>query len=233
MGAAAGPHHALADLAEEVAARSDPPEIATRLCDLVIRSGTAEGVSVIAGPRHGGVLAASDAVAGALARWQAEHEEGPAIDACRQGQPVLLPRLDHEHHRRWPTYTPRAVEAGVRSLWSVPMLAAGRCAGALEGHRARPGAIGAGTVADATGLATLGGLLLLDREAGERAAREADRLGEALRHRVLVEQARGRLAERHGTSVEAALTVLSEHARAHGLRLHEVARDVAEGRLRL
>lgn len=47
--------------------------------------------------------------------------------------------------------------------------------------------------------------------------------------RVIIEQAKGVLAERGGIEMDAAFALLRGHARAHNLRLADVARGVIEG----
>lgn len=51
--------------------------------------------------------------------------------------------------------------------------------------------------------------------------------------RVVIEQARGMLAERHGMSPEVALELLRHHARASDRALREVAEEVVTGELDL
>ena len=68
-----------------------------------------------------------------------------------------------------------------------------------------------------------------------RAAREAqvvnEQLNVALNSRILIEQAKGMVAERQALDMEQAFSALRIHARNHNLRLADVARDVIEGRL--
>jgi hypothetical protein len=53
---------------------------------------------------------------------------GPCLDAIRLTRTVVVKSLDPEV--RWPTYTPRALDAGVRSSVSVPLpVEAGTSAG--------------------------------------------------------------------------------------------------------
>jgi AmiR/NasT family two-component response regulator len=61
----------------------------------------------------------------------------------------------------------------------------------------------------------------------------ADQLQGALDSRVLIEQAKGLLAERLGLSLEEAFTVLRRHARNNGRRLADVAASVLDGSLSL
>ncbi len=68
-----------------------------------------------------------------------------------------------------------------------------------------------------------------------RAAREAqvvnEQLERALTSRVLIEQAKGMLAERANIDMGQAFTQMRNHARNHNLRLAEVAEAVVDGTL--
>ena len=64
------------------------------------------------------------------------------------------------------------------------------------------------------------------RRAEERLAELNDQLETALTSRVVIEQAKGMLAERRGTSVEEAFQVLRRHARDHNASLQDVAAAV-------
>jgi AmiR/NasT family two-component response regulator len=56
-----------------------------------------------------------------------------------------------------------------------------------------------------------------------------DQLHTALNSRVLIEQAKGVLAERHGVDPGQAFTLLRAYARNHGKRLTELAAAVIDG----
>ena len=66
-----------------------------------------------------------------------------------------------------------------------------------------------------------------------RAAREAqvvnEQLNRALNSRVVIEQAKGVLAEREDLDVQQAFEWLRRHARNHNLRLADLAGDVIAG----
>ena len=53
----------------------------------------------------------------------------------------------------------------------------------------------------------------------------------ALNSRIVIEQAKGMVAERLGVNMELAFSTLRNHARNHNLRLIDVARDVIRGTL--
>jgi len=71
----------------------------------------------------------------------------------------------------------------------------------------------------------------------ERAVREsrvlADQLQGALHTRVIVEQAKGMLAERAGLDVDEAFGLLRTYSRNHNLRLRGIAADLVGGTLPL
>jgi AmiR/NasT family two-component response regulator len=64
-----------------------------------------------------------------------------------------------------------------------------------------------------------------------RALLERNRqLEQALQSRILIEQAKGILAERFGTTPDAGFDVLRRGARNHRIRVHDLARRVIEER---
>ena len=64
-------------------------------------------------------------------------------------------------------------------------------------------------------------------------AGEVQQLQTALDSRIVIEQAKGILAERHGEDVDVAFERLRGHSRSHSRRLHDVAHDVVAGTLDL
>jgi len=69
----------------------------------------------------------------------------------------------------------------------------------------------------------------------ERAIRErsllAGQLQAALRSRIVIEQAKGMLAEHLSTTIDEAFQLLNKYARDHNRRLTEVARDVVDRKI--
>lgn len=60
----------------------------------------------------------------------------------------------------------------------------------------------------------------------EELERENAQLRQALESRIVIEQAKGVLAERYATAVDAAFELLRRGARASQLRLHDLAAEV-------
>lgn len=66
-----------------------------------------------------------------------------------------------------------------------------------------------------------------------RAESVAEQLQGALNSRVAIDQAKGRIAYKANIAPDDALTVLRRHARANGLRLTDLCRDVLDERIDL
>ncbi len=75
-------------------------------------------------------------------------------------------------------------------------------------------------------VATIG---LIQEQALHHQDSVVDQLQTALDSRVIIEQAKGVLAERHGIDPSTAFTLLRGHARKHGQRLADLAAAVING----
>ena len=101
--------------------------------------------------------------------------------------------------------------------------------GALNLFRAVPGALAPADIRVGQALADVATISLLH----ERSMRHSDTVNEqlqtALNSRVIIEQAKGKLAERLGLDMDQAFSVLRDHARTRNLRLSDVALAFIDG----
>jgi hypothetical protein len=192
---------------------------------------TAAGL-MLAGP--GGadlrVLAASSEAMRLLELFELQAEAGPCVDCYRTGEPVLnqdLATVDG----RWPRFAARAIDAGFRSVHALPMRLRGLTIGALNLFRAEEGGLEAADVLAAQAFADVATIAVLQHRAALEAKVLNDQLSDALNTRVVIEQAKGVLAERAGLDMENAFSRLRGHARSHNLRLVDVAQAVIDGKL--
>lgn len=172
------------------------------------------------------VLASSSEAMRLLEIFEAESDQGPCVDCYRSGGPVVGLDLSAADGP-WSDFAPRAVAAGFLSVQAVPMRLRGRTIGAMNMYRRQRGPMLDVDVVAAQALADVSTIAILQH----RAARDAQALNEQLQHalnaRVVIEQAKGVLAERTGLDMEQSFARLRRHARNHGLRLTDVAQAVA------
>lgn len=149
--------------------------------------------------------------------------EGPCTDAVRSGTEVLVPDLEQQFDR-YPRFAPRALDLGVRSVHALPMSARTEIVGSLDIIAREPLELSAAQVSTAQVLADVAIAYLANSRVRESTSRLAQQLQHALDNRVVIEQAKGKLAERHGEAPADAFERIRRHARSN----HVTARMVAE-----
>jgi transcriptional regulator with GAF, ATPase, and Fis domain len=173
------------------------------------------------------VVAASTEAARLLELFQLQSDQGPCLDCFRSGQPVTATDLGAD--QRWPRFAAAAGQAGFSAVQALPMRLRDQVIGALNLFRATPGTFDAGSVRVGQALADVATIGLLH----ERNMRHSDTLNEqlqtALNSRVIIEQAKGKLAERLGIDVNQAFTILRDQARNRNQRLSDLARAFIDG----
>jgi transcriptional regulator with GAF, ATPase, and Fis domain len=174
------------------------------------------------------VVAASSEAVRLLELFQLQSDQGPCLDCFRSGQPVTAADLRTQVDR-WPRFAAAASDAGFTAVQALPMRLREQVIGALNLFRAAPGCFDPAAVRIGQALADVATISLLH----ERSMRRSDTLNEqlqtALNSRVIIEQAKGKLAERLGTDMNQAFSLLRDFARARNLRLSDLARDFVDG----
>jgi transcriptional regulator with GAF, ATPase, and Fis domain len=175
------------------------------------------------------VVAASSEAARLLELFQLQNDQGPCLDCFRSGLPVMAADLVAAAPR-WPRFAPAAREAGFAAVQALPMRLRDQVIGALNLFRARPGAFEPADVRVGQALADVATISLLQ----ERGMRHSDTLNEqlqtALNSRVIIEQAKGKLAERLGMDMDQAFNLLRESARTSNRRLSDLAQAFIAGK---
>jgi hypothetical protein len=174
------------------------------------------------------VVAASSEAARLLELFQIQNDQGPCLDCFRTGRPVEAPDLAAAA-QRWPRFAPAARNAGFAAVQALPMRLRDQVIGALNLFRAAPGAVAAMDIRIGQALADVATISLLH----ERSMRHSDTLNEqlqtALNSRVIIEQAKGKLAERLQVDMDQAFSLLRDHARASNRRLSDLAQAFIDG----
>jgi GAF domain-containing protein len=173
------------------------------------------------------VVAASSEAARVLELFQLQSDQGPCLDCFRSGQPVAC--LDLSADPRWPEFANQAGQAGFSAVQALPMRLRDQVIGALNLFRGTVGAFDPEVVHVGQALADVATISLLH----DRSMRRTDTLNEqlqtALNSRVVIEQAKGKLAERLGIDVNQAFTLLRDQARNRNQRLSDLARAFVDG----
>src|SRR6202451_3390916 len=174
------------------------------------------------------VVAASSEAARLLELFQIQNDEGPCLECFRSGQPVQVADLAALAHR-WPQFAPAAGRAVFGAVQALPMRLREQVIGALNLFRAAPGTFDPADIRVGQALADVATISLLQ----ERNMRHSDTLNEqlqtALNSRVIIEQAKGKLAERLGLDLDQGFSGLRAQPRPSNRRLSDLARAFVDG----
>ncbi|MEU8372200.1 GAF and ANTAR domain-containing protein [Micromonospora sp. NPDC048894] len=158
--------------------------------------------------------------------FQLQTHEGPCQEAFRTGAPVINVDLD-EASDRWPRFAPRATAAGFQSVHAFPLRLRTQVIGALNVFGDVKGGDFAGTdVPVMQALADVAAIGLLQERAIRRGELLTEQLQGALNSRIVIEQAKGAVAQATGLDVDEAFAAIRGYARRHHRKLTEVAHGV-------
>ncbi|WP_213817040.1 GAF and ANTAR domain-containing protein [Glaciihabitans sp. dw_435] len=152
-------------------------------------------------------------------------DEGPCLECYHSGEPVEVSDLAREGWR-WPHFVTIAESRGFRAAHASPLRLRGQTFGAMNLFSEQPGLFSDYDAALAVALAHVATISLVQQRTNRDHAATNDQLQRALGTRILIEQAKGILAQRHGLSVDAAFSRLRNHARTNRARLHDIADGV-------
>jgi GAF domain-containing protein len=174
--------------------------------------------------------AAPGAVA-ALERVQTETQSGPCVTAFREGRVCVVEDL-RARVELWPAYCAVAERAGIQAVAGIPLHLEQWNVGALNLYSTSVRAWTDRDIAAATVMADMATAYLINASAFDKQKRLAEQLQHALDSRILIEQAKGVLANEHGISVDEAFVHLRKHARDRGASVQAVADAVVNVGLR-
>ena len=191
------------------------------------------GVTLVHDGRQRFVTAAVEAIA-TLERVQESFQKGPCIDAVASAVPVAMADIaEGDASSRWPEYTVAAKDAGIQAVAGIPMLAEGTAIGAVNLYDSQPRDWSSEDLRVAAIFASIATGYLAHASTARQQQRTAEQLEQALNTRLIIEQAKGVLANQREMTVDEAFRRLRNYAREHNARIHDVAREVVEGDLLL
>jgi GAF domain-containing protein len=225
----------LAEFATAMVEDSSTAAVLERLGNYCTELLPVHGVGVLLrAPKGGGLeVATANTEAGRIVEGlEAQLHQGPCTESLESGEQVLVPDLAATADR-YPQFTPRALEAGVRSIHALPLTIRGETIGSMDLIALETMDLDAGQLA----VAQLLGDVTVSYLANGRVLAEktalAEQLQQALDSRVLIEQAKGVIAERRKVQVNEAFETIRRYARSNQLKLRDVAAAIVRGDLDL
>jgi GAF domain-containing protein len=188
----------------------------------------AEAAGVMLADARGGLrlIASSDERMRLLELFELQGAQGPCLDAFSSGRAVQATAADSR--ARWPAFAPHAFDAGFQMMCAVPLRIRTDIIGALNLFRGTNDPFTGAEMDLAQAMAEMAAIGLIQ----ERALRErnllAEQLQAALNSRVVIEQAKGMLAEYLTMTMDDAFTLLRTYARDNNRKISELASDIAD-----
>lgn len=222
------PARAAQALAEASSSMTRQHDVAGALAALLEQCGAGLGVDasgiLVDSAGRLELLASSSHEASELETHQLHAEEGPCIEAHATGTSVQA-HSKESLSDRWPEFARTMLDAGFESVLASPLVFRGETFGAMGLFRRADGAFTADEGVVARAFADIATMLVV--HLGEVPAEQlSDRLKNALGARVVLEQAKGVLADSHDVSMAEAYTLLVQSARDHDRPLTEWATHV-------
>ncbi|HET7310399.1 MAG TPA: GAF and ANTAR domain-containing protein [Mycobacteriales bacterium] len=216
---------ALTALAGVALTQSNLESTLVEVCRIAARAvPNAEGASITTFPQGRPGALGDDEWSRTLDELQYAEHEGPCLDAFRTGNAFRVRDLGAEP--RWPSYVPRAVKQGARSMMSMPMTAEGNVLGALNVYARVPDAFDAEAASVADIVAAHAGLACQVSTAyfGHRTL--AEQLSEAMTSRAVIEQAKGVIMATNGGTPDDAFDMLVRLSQSSHRKLRVIAQEV-------
>jgi GAF domain-containing protein len=154
-----------------------------------------------------------------LDRKQQKIGKGPCVEAA-QAQ-TLICINDISRDSRWPEFATEAQACGVASMLCAPLWISEQTLGTLSLYAPQPGVFSDHDKRIIETFATLAALALAE-------AQRTEQLTSAIVNRDVIGQAKGIIMERYKISAGAAFGTLARISQARNMKLHEVARHIAE-----
>jgi transcriptional regulator with GAF, ATPase, and Fis domain len=186
-------------------------------------------VGLMLADHHKGLtfMAASNETARFMELFQLQHNDGPCLDAFHTARAVINVNLA-EAGKQWPRFAPHASAAGFQSVHAFPLRLRKEVIGAMSvlGSATELNDADTHIVQSLADVAVIG---LLQERAIHRGAVLTEQLQRALNSRIVLEQAKGIVAQSRGVSPDEAFTVIRGYARSNNRRLSDVADTIVGG----
>ncbi|WP_344092524.1 GAF and ANTAR domain-containing protein [Microbacterium deminutum] len=221
-------------LADSLVDEFDVVDVLQHLVDecIALFDAAAAGILLRSPEGHLEVIVSTNERSEFVGLMQVRVGEGPCVEAVTLGQVVSVADLD-QIADRWPAFAAEARRSGFSSIHAIPMRLRDSTLGSLNLFRDQTGELNTPDAIAAQSLADIATISILQQRLVEESEIARTQLQRALDSRVIIEQAKGYLAQRESIDMDAAFTRLRAHARSTQSRLGVVAAEVIAGRLKL
>ena len=218
-------------LADTLVVDFDLIELLTVLADRCVALFDAAAAGILLADPDGRlrVMAASNERAELLELFQVQSDEGPCLDCYRSGEAIINPDLRND--TPWPRFSAESIRLGFESVCALPMRLRNDVLGCLNLFMAKPVNLADPDVALAQALADVASIAIMQDAANRSASTRELQLQHALDSRIIIEQAKGMIAEHESVNMNAAFSLMRTFARNHNVPLTEAAGDLVDGNL--
>jgi len=222
---------AFVELVNQLAVGFDVVDLLTALTSRCVELLDAGAAGILLADTQGQlrVMAASSEEIRLVELFQVQNAQGPCLDSFAAGSMVSSDDLTTES--RWPGFAAVSVAAGFTAVCAIPLRLGPRVLGALNLFMNRPKKLTAAQIHLARALADVASIAIVQGELARQSELVQGQLEHALQSRIVIEQAKGMIAQRAATDMDDAFSRLRAFARSTNRQLTEVARNLTEGAL--
>jgi len=176
------------------------------------------------------LLASTSEGVGLVEVMQLDAGVGPCVECYTTGTAISVSDIG-ESGDTWPAFRAAALAQGFLSVHATPLRLRGDVIGAMNLFGTSVGALTRRDADVAQALADVATIGILQERVNRQSHFVSEQLQRALDTRILVEQAKGVLAEAGGLDVDEAFRALRSYARDHNMVLRNVAEAVVNRRI--
>jgi len=220
-------------LADTLSEDADPVELMSVLAEGAVNILAVNEAGVMLADTRGvlRVTASSSERIRDLELYELQNHDGPCLECFTSGKPIVNVHLEAIAPDRWPRFAPRARGAGYCVVHAFPIRHRAQTIGMVNAFDSAERDLDPDDVHLGEAMAQMAAIGLLHHRAALDRESVIEQLQHALQSRVSVEQAKGVLSVRLGTSLPDAYQLLRSYARRHARAVASVALDVLSGEL--
>lgn len=224
--------HVFEELADALVPGFDTTDFLHTLTDRTVALVAIDAAGILLTDERGHLasVASTTEPAHTLEQLEVADARGPCYDCFTTGRPLVNLGRDATS-ARWPRFQHLSGEVGFGAVHAVPLQLGNQVIGSLNMFCVATGSLPAEDVDTSRALARIATIGLLHNRTARNAQAEAAQLRQALTSRIIIEQAKGMLAEGAGCTPAVAFDALRRYARTHGRPLHDIAAEVVDGTL--